>query len=55
MGKRADVPTFGKEALIAARKYEEYRDVLRVLLEDDREYSAAEVSRLVKSFWKRKV
>lgn len=55
MGKGRAVPTFGKEALLKAKRYAGQCDVLDVVLRDDREYKLAEVAKLVDDFLKGKV
>lgn len=53
--KRPAQPVYGKAQLLRADKYANRRDMLSVLLEDDRKYTVDEVDRLIRDFLKRKV
>lgn len=46
---------FSKERILGSKKYEYRRDVLGVLLDDDKEYTFDEVDSLLKKFMKGKV
>lgn len=49
------VSKFSKQQLIKSTRYIERRDLLNVLLKDDKQYSHADVERLVDDFMKGKV
>lgn len=49
------VPKFKKEALLRAKRYAQYRDLLNALLDDEEEYTAKEVADKVDGFLKGKV
>lgn len=51
--KQVDV--YNKEQLISSKKFMNNKDVLSVLLEDDKEYSESEVNEIVENFMKGKV
>lgn len=56
MGKAKDeeatvqVPAFNKQQILAAKKYAERRDLLSVMLADDKSYVLAEVDKLINEF-----
>lgn len=56
MGKAKDeeatvqVPAFSKQQILAAKKYVERRDLLSVLLADDKSYVLDEVDKLIDEF-----
>lgn len=45
-------PVFSKKAILASNRYANRRDALGAILEDDKEYSAAEVDDLLEKFMK---
>lgn len=47
--------TFSKEQLVSSKKYRHHRDLVNVLLADDRPYSFEEVDILINKFMKGKV
>ena len=47
--------TFSKEQLVSSKKYRNQRDLVKVLLVDDRLYSFEEVDILINKFMKGKV
>ena len=49
-----DVP-FSKQQILSSANYRDRRDLLNVLLNDDKVYSLKEVDQLVEGFMKRKV
>ena len=48
------ISLFGKEALMNSRRYRGQRDLLAVLLEDDRPYSLAQADAEIQKFRKSK-
>lgn len=44
------VPVFSKQQILAAKKYAERRDLLSVLLVEDKSYALAEVDKLIDEF-----
>lgn len=44
------VPAFSKQQILAAKKYAERRDLLSVMLADDKSYVLAEVDKLIDEF-----
>ena len=56
MAKKNETNTsFTKEQLYDAKKYEMQKDILGVMLEEDKEYTFDEVDNLIKEFLKREV
>ncbi|NYV67276.1 hypothetical protein HYI36_18555 [Bacillus sp. Gen3] len=53
--KRSGDPVFSKQQILSSANYRERRDLLNVLLEDDKSYSLKNVNQLIDSFMKRKV
>lgn len=53
--KTLAAPAFTKEQLLTFSRYRERRDLLGVLLQDDRRYTYDEVDALVDNFMKGKV
>lgn len=47
--------TFTKEQILAAKKYADRRDLLSVLLADNKQYTLAEADRLINEFMKKGV
>ena len=47
--------TFTKEQLYASKKYEMQRDLIGILLEEDKEYTFEEVDNKIKEFMQREV
>jgi len=47
------VATFSKQQILAAKKYAERRDVLSVLLAEDKSYELADVDKLIEDFMKK--
>lgn len=45
--------TFSKQQILSAKKYAERRDLLAVLLSDDKPYILAEVDKLIEEFLKK--
>jgi hypothetical protein len=46
---------FSKEQILSAKKYADRRDLLAVLLANDRTYTLAEVDQLIDEFMKKEV
>jgi len=46
----APVAKFSKQQILSAKKYAERRDLLSVLLADDKSYALAEVDKLIDEF-----
>jgi hypothetical protein len=46
---------FTKEQIVSSKKYAERRDLLNVLLTDDKSYAHAEVEKLIDEFMKKGV
>ena len=46
---------FSKKQILSSTNYRDKRDLLSVLLQDDKKYSLKKVDELVESFMKRKV
>lgn len=56
MAKKNETNTsFTKEQLYSSKKYEMQKDILGVMLEEDKEYTFDEVDNLIKEFLKREV
>ena len=56
MAKKNETHTsFTKEQLYDSKKYEMQKDILGVMLEEDKEYTFDEVDNLIKEFLKREV
>jgi hypothetical protein len=53
--EKAAVVSFNKEQILSAKKYADRRDLLTVLLSDDRAYTLAEVDQLIENFMKKEV
>ena len=53
--KNAQVGKFNKGQLYRSKKYEMQKDILGVMLEEDKEYTFDEVDNLIKEFLKREV
>lgn len=49
---KQDAPVYSKKAILASNRYANRRDALGAILEDDKEYSAAEVDDLLENFMK---
>ncbi|MDF2873329.1 MAG: hypothetical protein K0R22_12 [Sporomusa sp.] len=47
------VAKFSKQQILAAKKYAERRDLLSVLLAEDKSYELAEVDKLINAFLKK--
>lgn len=47
--------TFTKEQFYNSKKYEEYKDLIQILLEEDKDYTFDEVDNLIKEFLKKEV
>lgn len=45
-------PVFSKAQLLASQKYADRRDLLNVLLADDKQYNFADVDQLINKFFK---
>ena len=54
-GKTEAAPSFTREQLLTFHRYRERRDLLGVLLENERRYTCDEVDALVDNFMKGKV
>jgi hypothetical protein len=52
---KSDVPRYSKEKLLKSNWYSHRRDILNVILKDDKEYSHGEVDALIGEFLKGKV
>lgn len=52
---KLNVPKYGKEKLLKSNWYSHRRDILNVILQDGKEYSHAEVDKLIGEFLKGKV
>lgn len=48
-------PTFTKEQLVSSERYENEKDLVTALLEDDKSYTIAETDKLISNHKKRKV
>ena len=46
---------FTKDRIVASEKYVRYRDLLNVLLEDDKEYTDSEVQTAIDGFLHKKI
>nr|DAQ96457.1 MAG TPA: hypothetical protein [Caudoviricetes sp.] len=56
MAKKNETNTsFTKEQLYSSKKYEMQKDILGVMLEEEKEYTFDEVDNLIKEFLKREV
>lgn len=55
MVKEQESTVFTKKQLMQARRFAEKRDILQVLLKEDRKYSIVETQRLIEKFLQRKV
>ena len=56
MAKKNETNTsFTKEQLYSSKKYEMQKDIIGVMLEEDKEYSFDEVDNIIKEFLKREV
>mgnify|MGYP000937626481 FL=1 len=56
MAKKNETNTsFTKEQLYSSKKYEMQKDILGVMLEEDKEYTFDEVDNLIKEFLKKEV
>ena len=56
MAKKNETNTsFTKEQLYNSKKYEMQKDILGVMLDEDREYTFDEVDNLIKEFLKKEV
>lgn len=53
--KNAQVGKFNKGQLYSSKKYEMQKDLIEILLEDDKEYTFAEVDNKIKEFLKKEV
>lgn len=51
----APAVTYTRDALAGSKKYRPYRDMLMVLLKDDREYTTEEADAIIGQFIKRPV
>ena len=51
----SDILVFNKEQIIRSDRYTLYRDILNVLLEENKQYSIKEVDDLISKFMKGKV
>lgn len=52
---KAKEPTFSKEALLKSKRFFYQRDVLHVILMNDKMYTLREVNSLINSFFKKEV
>nr|DAF24099.1 MAG TPA: hypothetical protein [Caudoviricetes sp.]DAS63730.1 MAG TPA: hypothetical protein [Caudoviricetes sp.] len=56
MAKKNETNTsFTKEQLYSSKKYEMQKDIIGVMLEEDKEYTFDEVDNIIKEFLKREV
>jgi hypothetical protein len=53
--ERSDVPQYSKEKLLKSNWHSHRRDILNVILQDDKQYSHADVDKLIADFMKGKV
>ena len=53
--KKEETPAFTKGQLAASKRYADSRDLVRVLLEDGKQYTLAEVDEKIEKFKKGKV
>lgn len=53
--KQETVQAYSKEQILASKKYKNRRDILGVLLADDKEYTFEKVDSLLEKFMKGKV
>ena len=47
-------PTFFKRQLLNSKKYQHQKDLLNVILKNDKSYTIAEVDKLINDFMKKK-
>ena len=47
--------TYGKEQILNSKKYAEYKDLLKGVLENDRPYTADETDKIITDYMKRRV
>lgn len=52
---KQDAPVYSKKAILASNRYANRRDALGVILDDDKEYSTAEVDEILETFMKGQV
>jgi hypothetical protein len=52
---KKDEAQFTKEALLKSKSFEKYKDLLNVILEDDKYYTNAQVQKMIEKEMKRKV
>jgi len=53
--KKSKDAVFSKKQILSSMNYHDRKDLLNVLLKEDKEYSRKEVGQLVENFMKRKV
>ena len=53
--KKETAPTFTRDQLAASKRYATRRDLVNTLLEDDKQYTLAEVDEKIEAFKKGKV
>jgi len=53
--KKSKDATFSKEQILSSKNFRDRKDLLNVLLKDDKEYSIKEVEQQIDGFMKRKV
>ena len=46
---------YGKEQILNSKKYAEYKDLLKGVLENDRPYTADETDKIITDYMKRRV
>lgn len=51
----AELGAFTKSQFVASKQFTKFRDVLNVLLEDDKQYTIDEVKKLIEGFLKKEV
>lgn len=56
LAEKAGIPlTYSKRQFLSSEKYKKHRDLLNVLLEDNRFYSKSEVEKMIDKYLKGKV
>ena len=53
--KVIDETTYSKEQIIGSKKYSDRKDLLNVLLEDEKEYGFTEIDEMIENFMNKEV
>lgn len=53
--KKEDEVLYSKEQIIASKKYSDRKDLLNVLLEENKEYSFTEIDEIIENFMNKEV